>query len=558
MIILIIIILVVIIGIMLIGAGVGLYIVNSKVKTQNQIQLPQPNILPVPASIDSSTEINVRDQFTTLIGDVRFFNLFTINGIKKTIWLVLISGTFNDYEDWTNIPLNGNDDKNKQKNVPINKSIQRLIKIEYGKYYDLTFPYEGGASYSYRIRVNCDENMNNCEMGDSVRIETDPKEKNNYKPPLDTKIEFSPGCALVEDDFVENVKLSKCFFNPSIIQAKADLQENALKWYTKGGKIEADGTPSSLYPFEASIGNTTFFDVSAVDGYTVPVIVYIKRPTSTTGNINFTNVKCTVNNDKKRLDTDDITLLMDCGNLDASKGCPIENINPPLLMHNAADKYSNNNSNQPLINFDQSILNSVPQNSKLDLTYYRDPKDTKLLYTTDIIGCAQPCTAFTHREAHSQNYPKGGYQFPPSYIRNPNSSEDKDIPTSSTLGINQICATGKVSSFGSKTSKEWYKTGDNTEMGYYIKNFPPEADINGNPYYDPNNGSSYVNKIDTAGIQAPCRAYAWAYNDELKNISFQIADPTNTKEVMYNGTRKKVYQQYKMLVVIGTSLNVYK
>ncbi len=34
---------------------------------------------------------------------------------------------------------------------------------------------------------------------------------------------------------------------------------------------------------------------------------------------------------------------MDCGNLDASKGCPIENINPPLLMHNAADKYSNNN-----------------------------------------------------------------------------------------------------------------------------------------------------------------------------------------------------------------------
>lgn len=460
-----------------------------------------------------------------LEGDVRFYNNFKINGVPKDIIVVLVNGTFNDKNDWTNIPLNGNDDGNKQKDVPVN-GMERYFNIKYGGYHDITFPLQGVASLSYRVRVNCDSNMN-CELGDSVFIKgLDPDNKKITKPPLDTKIEFSPGCILVEDgDPLSGNNSTRCSFNPSIIQTGATDKLDVREWFMNGNKIDPNGIPiGDNFPFEGSISKTSFFDISAVDGYTVPVSVYIKRPSG----VNKEKVKCSVNNGKLRLDdiNNDITNLMDCRKLDITKGCPIENINPNPLP------------NQPPMNYDENILNDIPLNTTLDLTYYRDPSE-KGVYSTNIIGCAQPCTAFTHTEGSSQNYPKVG--------GNNSLIKAGQIATPTTSGVNQICSGGDtVTSIGSKTEHMWSLG----ERGYYIKNFPPEvAPNNTNQYYDPSNGSQYVNTIDTANLDSKnkCLAYAWAYNDELKNIAFDIVDPSNIIEK--NGV--KIYQRFKMLVIIG-------
>lgn len=450
---------------------------------------------------------------TPLTGDVRFYNNLIINGVKKDIIVVLVNGRFDDYNNWTNIPIT--DPKNPTlKNIP--SSMEQYFKLRYGEYRDITFPKEGVASLSYRIRVNCDDNMN-CELGDSSIVPgLDPPGKLITKPPLDTKIEFSPGCILVEDDPMSADNPTLCSFNPSIIQSKATDKPYALTWFNNGNKIGNDGLPANKeFPYEASIGKTTFFDISAVDGYTVPVSVYIKRPP----NADYDKVKCTVNNGKIRLDRDDVTMLMDCSNLDSSKGCPVENINPDPIKWRSDDPYNPTKIDQPAMNYDRTLLTDIPLNAPLDLTYRRD--------STNIIGCAQPCTAFTHTEAINNN----------PYIK-----DKKNPPLSYTSGVNQLCVAGSgVSSDGSKKSSKW----NNGERGYYIRNFSPEIDKN-NVYYDPSNGSAYVNKID----DGKCRAYAWSYNDELKNIAFDVADKSNIIKLP-DGTR--VYQRFKILVIIGVT-----
>lgn len=132
-----------------------------------------------------------------------------------------------------------------QLNMPA--STAQVVKIEQGAYYDYSIPDAGQASTRFWPKKGCDANGDNCEWGQS----NDPCPTGiGCSPPVESKLEATWGCTL------------------------------------------ADQTQCSSTPQGDKIGDT-YFNTSAVDGFTFPYTVEVSGNTRPADSQPCQNIDCT-------------------------------------------------------------------------------------------------------------------------------------------------------------------------------------------------------------------------------------------------------------------------
>ncbi len=130
-----------------------------------------------------------------------------------------------------------------QQNMPA--STPSVVKIEPGLYYDYEIPEAGLASTRLWPKKGCDVNGGNCDIGQS----SDPCPAGGCPPPVDSKIEATWGCTLSDQ--------TQCGFTPQ-------------------GDQMVD----------------TYWNASAVDGYTFPFTITVADNTLEDANEPCSNVSC--------------------------------------------------------------------------------------------------------------------------------------------------------------------------------------------------------------------------------------------------------------------------
>jgi len=131
-------------------------------------------------------------------------------------------------------------------------AINETAKLETGGYVDYNIPNAGRASDRFWAKKGCDANGDNCEIGQS----SNPCPAANAAgcaPPVDSKLEATWGCLLAN--------ASQCAVNPS-------------------------DTTQRL--------TDTYFNTSAVDGYTLPYTVAVSGNTITDAGQPCQNIDCSV------------------------------------------------------------------------------------------------------------------------------------------------------------------------------------------------------------------------------------------------------------------------
>lgn len=104
----------------------------------------------------------------------------------------------------------------------------QIVKLTPGNHYDYAIPSAGLASTRLWPKTGCDENGNNCTIGQSLA----PCPSGGCPPPVDSKIEATWGCML------------------------------------------SDSTQCAMTPQGNKIGDT-YWNMSAVDGYTLPFTAFV-------------------------------------------------------------------------------------------------------------------------------------------------------------------------------------------------------------------------------------------------------------------------------------------
>jgi len=179
-----------------------------------------------------------------------------------------------------------------QQNMPA--STPSVVQLTAGSHYDYSVPAAGQASTRFWPKTGCDANGNNCTIGQS----SNPCPTGGCPPPVDSKLEATWGCTLS---------------NP---------------------------TQCGLTPQGYPIGDT-YWNMSAVDGYTLPFTATV------TGN--------TV--------TDGSCVNANCANLSFSQCPTTENL-------------------------------SVGEGGVINMNY--SSVDLQVLNSGTMIGCYSPCTALTY------------------------------------------------------------------------------------------------------------------------------------------------------------------
>jgi hypothetical protein len=212
-----------------------------------------------------------------------------------------------------------------------------IIQLNPGEYQDYDFPKEGLIGSRFWAKIGCDVNGQNCEVGEQIPTQTangpmcPPK---GCTPAMDSLIEITSGCSLT-------IPQSQCVINTSSRQP---------------------------------LNNTTWFDTSQVDGWTLPYIVYIKN---SQGQL-VSNSSSSCNNG-----TGVTNNIIDGSKLDLTE-CPSnENLSLNGLYNTATD-------------------------ITLPKTYNLQSVDLRFLDSTgqNILGCMSPCQKLTYGQPYGFNQPE--------------------------------------------------------------------------------------------------------------------------------------------------------
>ena len=126
-------------------------------------------------------------------------------------------------------------------------SINEVSQLTAGQYVDYTIPDAGRASDRFWAKKGCDSTGQNCTTGQS----SNPCPVGGCQPPVDSKLETTWGCVLSDQ--------TQCAVNPSDTSQKL---------------------------------SDTYFNASAVDGYTLPFTVTIASTVDTNTYASCVNVDC--------------------------------------------------------------------------------------------------------------------------------------------------------------------------------------------------------------------------------------------------------------------------
>ncbi len=546
-------------------------------------------------------------------------SMYFFNDRTETIWIIPNIGASSDphiprWTDWD--PSGGSNTYF----VPHTESLAPL-KILPGETGTMNIFMAGMASLKFIVRVDCDETTMICAQGDSgfVPFLDGPGLTQSggqyrgvvpFKPTIDTIIEMTWGCSYTDS--------SLCAVNPSCIgDPNSCSGMSALMADNPGAKWGKDGLLYGLngvnipIPSSASavaLTPTDFFDVSCVDGYTVPIELKVRRPTLALGSAatkcltNYAPTAPTLDNladpEWQTLANTSQIKLEFCPTAELLWPTTLRHVTP-LIPGGTTDGYNTsigtqqfgmpwltqgNSSGTPTSNPPVKLDTRFVPGVTIDLNFYRDPSEIAARPSAgwsinNKIGCASTCSALTSDRSVSMLYPKiGGHQFPTgTYI----------VPTSSVLsaaerGVADVCChipdgTVMAGDIGGQcnTSKYWNggtgvtgpavpsDTVANYAFGFYTNVYAPSDSspwyVNGgpgqpenkNPYSGGSEMSQYVQKIrmGVTGQHQTTRAYAYPVDDVYNTLTCTAnSDPATI--VSIPNTRGSYHANYDILIIV--------
>lgn len=557
-------------------------------------------------------------------------NMFFQNTRADSIWVVPTYGTSLDDHTprWTNWPfVSGNTGPVIVPHTPSLVPI-KIAPLGVGTMTVLT---AGMASVKFTIRVDCQEPSMICKYGDSTPFPGLDYPVDNptgfyrnvnvtggvpFKPAIDTLVEFTWGCAYKD---AEN-----CGVNPSCIQfpnttpcagISTLMGTHTGAYWDKDDGLLYDGNHMNILPVIGmnaigTLSNVTYFDISCVDGYTVPVTLKVRRPVSAVQAAS-TLTECLVkySDDAPRLDVvsdPDWQTVADTSNIKLA-ACPTDELLWPSdkavtgLPGTGTDGYNTNigqtqyvmpwlthnmNPTGPTGSPPVLLSNAFVPGVTTDLNFYRDPREQIAVPLAGFnydqkIGCASACSALTRNSAVSMLYPTPsgltGHQFGTgTYL-----VDSLNYPLlASSRGVSDICCVappaGAVvnSQLQCNTSTWWYGNGTtgpvgvsdqyaNYAFGFYANVYAPDhtspwfvqgptGPLSINPYGGGPEVSKYTTVVrgGVTGQLQTTRAYTYPYDDQFCTVTSTVVDPVNLKSIL--GGRGQFYSNYDVLVVIGT------
>lgn len=553
-------------------------------------------------------------------------NMFFQNLRTEDIWVIPTYGTATDTHTprWTNWPntLTG---PTGTVVIPHTDTLT-ATHIPAGSTGSMAVFTAGMAAVNFVIRVGCDPTTMICKQGDSNFVPyldaPGPNPVNLYrnstsagvvpfKPPIDTIIEMSWGCSYQDGGFC-GVNPS-CITNPGNCPGMQNLMDThtGAVWRTDGLLYGTDGQnikvpligPSGT-PGVGTLSDITFFDISCVNGYTVPIELKVRRPASSIGQsttqcrVNYSPTAPPIDNDSdpgwQTIANTSQVRLADCPTAELlwpDRQNMIVGIPPSF----STDGYNSNIGRQQYVMpwLTAGMSNSGPTGTppvKLsaafttgtttNLNYYRDPKEVQALpghglSIEDKIGCASTCSALVQNRGISMMYPNpSGHQFATgTYLVDPIFA--KLLP--SDRGVSEICCItnpGSVvtdSALQCNTSTWWYGNGTtgpvtpadtvaNYAYGFFANVYAPDHDspwyvqgISGpdskNPYSGGTGMSAYVQtvRLGVTGQQQTTRAYTYAHDDPYSTV---ICTDSQSYNLNPSDSRGAYYTRYDILMVI--------
>ena len=429
-------------------------------------------------------------------------NMYFYNRRAEPVWIVPTYGSATDNLGWTTwTPKFGSTASENAVQCPHTQDMVPM-RLEAGVTGTMKVFTGGMASINFLVRVGCDDRYMICKYGDSAffpgldGVDLLHKKRDTvtgplgpigpvpFKPAINTIVEMTWGCAY------ENAKL--CAVNPSCITDPTTagcnrigdlMAENPTAKFgpdgflynmTNGENIPLqlkDGTAGTIV---GALDSKTYFDISCVDGFTVPIAVLVKRPASALSPpdpLKQTRCRLAYSGDAPILDNlesdpgwqliaNTLRLGHNPTGTSGSDVCPTgENLVPaPKLIKQLSgtsvltDGYNfNPGQTQYPMPYRRSTAgglfkDAMVTDSRVDLHVYRDPIEVTAMQAaghTDwninqVLGCASPCSILTKNDGNTQMFPKLGGQphANPSWLFNPNGL----APSSSERGVAEICA----------------------------------------------------------------------------------------------------------------------
>jgi hypothetical protein len=348
----------------------------------------------------------------------------------------------------------------------------------------------------------------------------------------------------------------------------------------------------------------TFFDISCVNGYTVPIELKVRRPPSA---VDQTTTFCRVNYSPAAPSIDVASdpswqTIADTSQIKLAD-CPTAELMWPITQHLIVgipptfntDGYNTAINQQqygmPWLTAAMSsagptgmppvkLKATFTGGTTVDLNYYRDPQEVAALpgqgYSVEQrIGCASTCSALVQNSGVSMLYPNaGGHQFATgTYLIDP--TQYRLVP--SDRGVSEICCItnpGSVvtdSALQCNTSTYWYGSGAtgpagptdlvaNYAYGFFVNVYAPDHDspwyvqgptgpLSKNPYTGGSEMSAYVQTVraGATGQQVTTRAYTYAHDDPYSTVICSTAQDYNLQPTDERGP---YYARYDIMMVI--------
>lgn len=557
---------------------------------------------------------------------IEFHNNLILDGEQTDIYIIPTLGTTTDGMGWTTWPkANPNaatgTDASKVVIVPHTQGPTGVtgIFIPFGGSANVNGFIGGMASLRFAVRAGCNTGTMICKRGDSTpfpQFDIGPNGlplRGNvpYKPTIDTVVEMTLGCNFVNKSF--------CGVNPACVLSgpnpnachqplKTVIDDNPGSLLRNDGRLYLpDGTNIPL-PESTVLAPTMTYDISCVDGYTLPVIIQVQRPEGTrTGPALQTVCKTSLANSPP-IDTVTGSFQTLAGITGISdSNCPTDEV----LWYQPVSTVSGDVFNQgPIgLQFGQGYVtegNTGPgpgvyftsdfqEGTPVNLNAYRDPQENTYLisqsqppFTQPFIGCAAPCSELTAgRGDLDMNRLPGGHSWSTPAM----TTSSGPIPTTAP-GVKQVCCNAGTSSVITNTStmcntSKWWlsSSGATTEdngFGFYVGDYlpnpyettvPPGA--NGNPWSGGQNypsgtpyasdaarRSKYVELI--RGGKTPLdnpptstRTYSYAYDDIYSTLTCTSYGDVRARDVTTGATGiggKEYYRPYLVKIIIGESV----
>lgn len=524
--------------------------------------------------------------------------------MPKTAWVIPTRGSTTDANHWTDWePVASGStavylprpEGNGYKEVPPGQTV--LYKVFTG----------GMAGVNFTIRYDCDPETMICRYGDSTPVEglDGPgliKRKGvGYKPDINTAIELTWGCSYTDK--------THCSVNPSCIipdstagscyqklkqdyfdkDATYKIHTDALLYHVVDGK-----TVQVPLPAGAFLDGPTYFDITCVNGFTLPVIMQVRRP-----HVGGSRTYCTTASPTP-IDDPNISTwqtVADTKHLSESS-CPSDVMwTPPRQIKQILGSAS------PVTDGYNVHVNSTQQGMPwvvepapgaklkstfhvglpLDLKVYRNPAEIAAtassnlhLQASDVIGCASPCSLLTKRGASSAMYSEPGGHYAENIYVQPGEVLLPGEPgvTDVCCGAQKLVTTAFSSAEQCNTSKYWHPPAPidaftDYAFGFYASDYaPPPGTPQEQPWWDSStptpprslnpyqtdaaNRSAYVAAIRNHqdGQSQTTRAYAWPHDDAWSTLVCHNDDPTNLQPIdRPNGST--YYKNYDVRVIIG-------